>query len=234
MMKARLPRRTFLHLAAGAAALPIVPRSARAQAYPSRPVRIIVGFSAGGVNDIVARLIGQWLSERLGQPFIIENRPGAGGNIGIEAVARALSDGYSLLLLGAVGAINASLYEKLNYNFIRDIAPVGSVMQTVNVLEVHPSVSARTVPEFIAFAKANPGKTNFASAGSGTPSHMAGELFKMMANVDIVHVPYRGEATHSCAGGGAVHSIRCGHGPREQCRSTTGGPPGRTSSGEPR
>ena len=164
----KLPRRQFLHLAAGAAALPALSRIARAQAYPSRPVRMIVGFAAGGATDIIARLMGQWLSERLGQPFVIENRPGAGSNIGTEAVVRAPPDGYTLLLVGTANTINATLYDKLNFNFIRDIAPVAGICRVPNVMEVHPSVPAKTVPEFIAYAKANPGKINMASAGSGT------------------------------------------------------------------
>ncbi len=190
-----LPRRRFLHLAAGAAALPGLSRIAWAQTYPSRPVRLIVGFAAGGAADILARLIGQWLSERLGQPFVIENRPGAGTNIATEAVVRAPPDGYTLLLVNAANAINATLYEKLNFNFIRDIAPVARHQPRVTiVMVVHPSVPAKTVPEFIAYAKANPGKINMASGGIGAPSHMAGELFKMMAGVNMVHVPYRGAA----------------------------------------
>ena len=188
----KLPRRQFLHLAAGAAALPAVSRIAWAQSYPSRPVRIVVGFAAGGAPDIVARLVGQWLSERLGQPFVIENRPGAGGNIGTEAVVRAPPDGYTLLLVTFSNAINATLYDKLNFNFIRDIAPVAGIVRFPFVMVVHPSVSAKTVPEFIAYAKANPGKINMASAGIGTTPHVAGELFKMMAGVDMIHVPYRG------------------------------------------
>src|SRR5262245_43103390 len=189
----KLPhRRQFLYLAAGAAALPFAPQVARAQAYPTRPVRIIVGFAPGGVGDITARLIGQWLSERLGQPFVIENRPGAGGNIGTEAVVRALPDGYTLLLVGGWNAINATLYEKLNFNFIRDITAVAGIVRVPSVMVVHPSVPATTVPEFIAYAKSRPGKTAMASVGSGSPPHVTGELFKMMAGVDMVHVPYRG------------------------------------------
>jgi tripartite-type tricarboxylate transporter receptor subunit TctC len=188
----KLPRRKFLHLAAGAAALPTVSRIARAQAYPSRPVRLIVGFTAGGAFDITARLICQWLSERLGQQFIIENRPGAATNVATEAVLRAPADGYTLLLGGAVNAINATLYEKLNFDFIRDIAPVSGLIRFPNIMEVNPSFAARTVPEFIAYAKANPGKVNMASSGNGTSQHLSGELFKMMAGVDLVHVPYRG------------------------------------------
>jgi tripartite-type tricarboxylate transporter receptor subunit TctC len=187
-----LPRRNFLHLLAGAAALPALSRFARAQAYPSRPVRIVVGFAPGGANDILARLIGQWLSERLGQPFVIENRPGGGSNIATEAVVRAAPDGYTLLLVGPPQAINATLYEKLNFNFLRDIAPVAGIIRAPNVMEVNPSVPAKTVSEFIAYAKANPGRVNMASAGNGTGPHMAGELFKMMAGVNVVHVPYRG------------------------------------------
>jgi tripartite-type tricarboxylate transporter receptor subunit TctC len=190
----KLPRRNFLHLAAGAAALPAVSRIATAQAYPTRPVRIIVGFPAGGGADIVARLIGQWLSERLGQQFIIENRPGAGSNIATEAVVRAAADGYTLLLVSTPNAINATLYDKLKYNFIRDIAPVAGIMVVPNVMVVNPSVPAKSVPEFIAHAKANPGKLNMASGGVGPPSHLAGELFKMMTGVDMNHVPYRGAA----------------------------------------
>jgi tripartite-type tricarboxylate transporter receptor subunit TctC len=191
----KLPRRQFLHLAAGAALLPAVPRVAWAQqAYPTRPVRIIVGFAAGGPNDIVARVIGQWLSERLGRPFVIENRTGAGGNVGTEAVVRASADGYTLLLVAPSHAINATLYEKLNFDFIRDITPVASIIRAPLVMEVNPSVPAKTVPEFIAYAKANSGKISMASAGNGSTDHVAGELFKMMAGVDMVHVPYRGEA----------------------------------------
>jgi tripartite-type tricarboxylate transporter receptor subunit TctC len=191
---ANLPRRRFLHLAAGAAALPGVTRIAEAQTYPGRPVRIIVGFPAGGGADIYARLMGQWLSERLGHAFIIENRPGASGNIGTEAVVRAPSDGYTLLMIGPPNAISATLYDKLNFNFIRDIAPVASMIRQPLVMLVNPSVPAKTVPEFIAYAKANPGKINFASAGIGSTLHVAGELFKMMTGVSMVHVPYRGEA----------------------------------------
>ena len=188
----KLPhRRQFLHLAAGAAAMPAVSRFAWAQAYPSRPVRIVVGFPPGGGADITARLIGQWLSERLGQPFIIDNRPGAGSNIATEAVVRATPDGYSLLLVGSYNAINATLYDRLNFNFIRDIAPVAGIEREPHVMVVNPSVPAKTVPEFIAYAKANPGKVTMASGGMGTPSHVFGELFKMMAGVDMVHAPYR-------------------------------------------
>jgi tripartite-type tricarboxylate transporter receptor subunit TctC len=188
-----LGRRKFLHLAAGAAALPAV-SFAWAQSYPTRTVRIVVPGAAGNTTDILARLIGQWLSERLGQPFIIENRPGAGTNIGTEAVVRAPADGYTLLLVAAGNLISPSLYDNLNFNFVRDIAPVASVFRVPNVLVVNPSFPAKSVPEFIAYAKANPGKINFASPGIGTSNHMSGELFKMMADVNLVHVPYRGTA----------------------------------------
>jgi len=187
-------RRRFLHLAAGFIASPAVSRIARAQTYPARPVRLIVGFAAGGSVSLAARLIGQSLSERLGQPFIIENRPGAGTNLATEAVVRAPADGYTLLMISPPAAINATLYEKLNFNFIRDIAPVATVMRTPFVLEVNPSVPAKTVPEFIAYAKANPGAISMASSGIGSGPHVAGELFKMMAGVDMIHVPYRGSA----------------------------------------
>jgi tripartite-type tricarboxylate transporter receptor subunit TctC len=190
----KLPRRQFLHLTAGAAALPAVSRFALAQAYPARPVRWVVGFPAGGTTDIMARLMGQWLSERLGQQFVIENRAGAAGNIAAEAVVKAPPDGYTLLQVGTPNAINATLYTNLSFNFIRDIVPVSGIMRVSYVIVVHPSVPATTVPEFIAYAKANPGKINMASAGSGTPQHIYGELFKMMAGVDLVHVPYRGGA----------------------------------------
>ena len=188
----KLPRRKFFHLAAGAAALPAVSNIARAQAYPSRPVRVIVGFTAGSAPDIVARLMGQWLSERLGQQFLVENRPGAGTNIGTEAVVRAPADGYTLLLVGAPNAINATLYDKLSFNFLRDIAPVAGISRECPVLVVHPSFPAKTVPEFIAYAKANPGKISMASPGNGSTPHVTGELFKMMAGIDMIHVPYRG------------------------------------------
>ena len=188
----KLPRRKFLYLAAGAAALPSVSRLAWAQAYPSRPVRIVVGFAPGGGTDIAARLIGQWLSERLGQQFIVENRPGAGANIAMEAVAKAQPDGYTLLLVSPGAAINATLYDKLNYNFIRDIAPIGGIIRVPNVMVVHPSFPAKTVLEFIEYAKANVGKVNMASGGNGTSEHVSGELFKMMAGINMVHVPYRG------------------------------------------
>jgi tripartite-type tricarboxylate transporter receptor subunit TctC len=187
-----LPRRQFLRLAACAAALPAVSRIAMAQGYPSWPVRIVSGFAAGGVGDILARLMGQWLSERLGQPFIIENRPGAAGNIATEMVVRAPPDGYTLLVVASSHAINATLYDRLNFNFIRDIAPVASISREPHIILVNPSFPANTVPEFIAYAKANPGKINMASGGTGTGPHVASELFKMMAGVDMVHVPYRG------------------------------------------
>jgi len=190
----KLPRRRFLHLVAGAAALPTLPRIAGAQAYPTRPVRVVVGFPAGQTIDIVARLMGQWLSERLGQPFIIDNRPGASGTIATELVVRAPADGHTLLMVTTGNYISATLYQRLSYNFVHDIDPVASVDLSPLVVEVHPSVPVRTVPEFIAYAKANPGKLNFASAGIGNSTHMAGELFKMMTGVNIVHVPYRGSA----------------------------------------
>jgi tripartite-type tricarboxylate transporter receptor subunit TctC len=188
----KLPRRNFLHLAAGAAALPTVARIAWAQAYPTRPVRVIVGFAPGGPVDIIARLISQWLSERLAQQFIVENRPGAGSNIGTEAVVRAPADGYTLLLITSTNAINTTLYDKLNFNFIRDIEPVASLLRTTHVMAVHPSVPAKTVPEFIDYAKANPGKINMASGGIGSAPHIYGELFKTMTGVDLVQVHYRG------------------------------------------
>jgi tripartite-type tricarboxylate transporter receptor subunit TctC len=188
----KLPRRNFLHLAAGAAALPAVARIARAQDYPTRPVRLIVGFAAGGGYDIVARLIGQWLSERLGQPFVIENRPGAGTNIATEAVVRAPPDGYTLLLIGSTNAINVTFYQKLNFNFIRDIAPVASITQQPQAMLANSSFPTKTIPEFIDYAKANPSKVNMSSPGAGTISHLAGELFKMMAGVNLVHVPFGG------------------------------------------
>jgi tripartite-type tricarboxylate transporter receptor subunit TctC len=188
------PRRTFLHLAAGAAALPALPRMARAEAYPSRPVRIVVGFAAGGATDIQARLMGQWLSDRLGQQFIVENRAGASGNIGTETVAKAPADGYTLLQIVTPNVINAALYSNLNFDFMRDIAPVICAAKLAYVVVVNPSVPVASIPEFIAYAKANPGKMNYGSAGPGTPQNIACELFKMMAGVDLVHVPYRGGA----------------------------------------
>src|SRR5437763_14629697 len=187
-------RRRLLRLAAGAAALPALSGLARAQTYPSRPVRIIVGFAAGGPNDILARLTGQWLSERLGQPFVVENRPGAGSNMATEAVVRAAPDGYSLLLVGTPNAINATLYDKLDFNFIRDITPVAGLIRGGLVMVVYPSVPAKTLPEFIAYAKANPGKLSYGSGGVGGITHITAELFKMMAGVEMVHVPYRGVA----------------------------------------
>ena len=188
----KLPRRKFLRLAAVAAALPAVSRIARAQAYPTRPVRLIAPFAPGGGSDMTARLIGQWLSERLGQQFVIDNRPGAASNIATEAVVRASADGYTLLIVGSWNTINATLYDKLSFNFIRDIAPVASVIRDPYVMVVNPSVPAKSVPEFIAYAKDNPRKLNMASPGTGTGPHIGGELFKMMAGVDMVHVPYRG------------------------------------------
>jgi len=187
-------RRQFLSLIAGIAALPAVPRLAEAQTYPTRPVRWIVPYTPGGATDIQARLLGQWLSERFRQPFIIENRPGGGGNIGTEAVVHAPADGYTLLLVGPPHAVNATLYNKLNFNFIRDIAPVAGIIRVPNVMVVNPSVPAKTVPEFIAYAKANPGRISMASSGNGSSPHVAGELFKMMTGIDMVHVPYRGTA----------------------------------------
>ena len=190
----KLPRRKFLHLTAGAAALPALPHVASALDYPTRPVRVIVPFTPAGDTDLVARLMGQWLSERLGQQFVIENRPGAGTNVGTEAVIRAQPDGYTLLLASPPAAINATLFENLNFNFIRDIAPVAGVIRAPFVMEINPSVPAKTVPEFIAYAKSNPGKISMASSGVGTGPHAAGELFKMMTGVNIIHVPYRGQA----------------------------------------
>jgi tripartite-type tricarboxylate transporter receptor subunit TctC len=189
----KLPRRQFLRLAAAAAVLPTVSPIATAQTYPARPVRIIVGFTTGGVADIAARLIGQWLSERLGQQFIVENRPGAATNIATEAVIHASPDGYTLLLVNAANAINATLYDNLKFNFVRDIAPVASIGATPLVMIVNPSLSAKTVSAFIAYAKANPGKINYASGGVGSPPHLAGELFKTMTVVNMTHVPYRGD-----------------------------------------
>ena len=188
----KFARRQFLQLATMAIGIPAVSRIASAEAYPTRPVRLVVGFAAGGAPDIAARLVAQWLSERLGQQFIIENRPGAGGNIATEVVVEAPADGYTLLLINLSNAVNATLYQKLKYDFIRDIAPVASISHENYGMEVHPSFPAKTVPEFISYAKANPGKLNMASPGSGTGPHMAGELFKIMAGVDMVHVPYRG------------------------------------------
>jgi tripartite-type tricarboxylate transporter receptor subunit TctC len=189
-----LPRRQFLHLAAGAAVVPAVSRFAWAQTYPTRPVRIIVGFPAGGASDILARLLGQALTERVGQTCIIENRPGAGTNIGTELVVRAPPDGYTLLLVSVSNVINATLYDRLNFNFNRDIAPIAGIVRQPALMMVNPSVPAKTVPEFIAYAKANPSRVNYASIGIGTSNHVAGELFKMMTGVNMVHVPYRGGA----------------------------------------
>jgi tripartite-type tricarboxylate transporter receptor subunit TctC len=194
MTNVKLPRRTFLHLAAGAAALPAIPGIAGAQAYPSRPVRIIVGAVAGGPTDFHARLIGRWLSERLGQPFVVENRPGGGSNLATEAVVRAAPDGYTLLLCATQHAINATLYAGLNFNFVRDIAPVAGIIRGASVMAVHPSSPVKTVSQLVAHAYANPGKINMASAGNGASSHMAGEMFKMITGLNIVHVPSRGEA----------------------------------------
>jgi tripartite-type tricarboxylate transporter receptor subunit TctC len=188
----KLPRRKILHLAAGAVALPALSRLAWAQAYPTRPVHIVVGFTAGGTADILARLLAQWLSERLGQQFVIENRPGAGSNVATSAVAHSVADGYTLLLVTQANAINETLYDNLNFNFIRDLVPIASTARTPQVMEVNPAVPANTVPEFIAYAKANPGRLNMASSGSGAASHVAGELFKLMAGVDMLHIPYRG------------------------------------------
>jgi tripartite-type tricarboxylate transporter receptor subunit TctC len=189
-----LPRRAFLRLAAGAAVLPAAPRIANAQTYPTRSVRLIVGFAPGGGADIMARLIGQWLSERLGRSFIVENRPGAGTNIATEVVVNAAADGYTLLLATSSNAINATLYDDLKFNFLRDIAPVGGIHREPHVIEVNPSLPVNTVPEFIAYAKANPGKINMASGGVGSGNHIAGELFQMMTGVELAHVPYRGAA----------------------------------------
>jgi tripartite-type tricarboxylate transporter receptor subunit TctC len=189
----KLHRRKFLKLAGAVAAAPALPRRASADDYPARPVRIVAGFAAGGGVDITARLIGQWLTDRLGQSFVIENRPGAGGNIGTEAVVNAAPDGYTLLLATVPNAVNASLYEKLNFVFLRDIAPIAGIIRVPMVILLNPSVPAKTVPEFISYAKANPGKINMASAGNGSAPHMAGELFKMMAGVNLVHIPYRGQ-----------------------------------------
>jgi tripartite-type tricarboxylate transporter receptor subunit TctC len=189
-----VPRRRFLHLAAGAVALPAVSRLARAQAYPARPVRLIVGFAPGGGTDTVARLMGQWLSERLAQPFLIENRTGAGSNIAAEAAVNAPADGYTLLVGGTTNAVNTTLYDKLNFIFHRDIAPVAGIMSAPLVIDVNPLLPVKTVPEFIAYARANPGKLNMGSGGIGTTQHVAGELFKMMTGVNLVHVPYRGGA----------------------------------------
>ena len=199
-----IPRRTFLRLAAGAATVPIQSKISRAQSYPSRPVRIVVGFTPGGSTDIAARVIGQWLSERLGQPFVIENRPGAAANIATEAVVRAAPDGYTLLMVSSAETINATLYPKLSFNFIRDIVPVASMTRQPQVMLANPSLPAKTFGELIAYAKVNPGKVNMASAGNGAISHLSGELLKMMAGVDLIHVPYRGA-------GPALTDLLAGH-----------------------
>jgi tripartite-type tricarboxylate transporter receptor subunit TctC len=188
----QLPRRALLHLAAGAAAVPIVSRGARAQTYPARPVRLLIGFAAGGTQDVIGRLLGQWLSERLGQQIVIENRPGASSNIAAEAALRSPPDGYTLFMVGPNNAINASIYDKLSFDIVRDSAPVAGIMRVPNVMEVNPAVPVTSVPEFIAYAKANPGKINFASGGVGTSVHVSGELFKMMTGVNMQHVTYRG------------------------------------------
>ena len=199
----KLPRRQFLHLAMAATALPALPRIARAQAYPTRPVRLIVPLAPGGATDIVARLMGQWLSEHLGQPVVIDNRPGAGGNLGTETVVNARPDGYTIHMASTTNAINATLYDKLTFNFIRDIAPVATISRNSLVMVVHPSIPAKTVPEFITYTKANPRKLNMASPGNGSPNHVSGELFKMMTGVEMVHVPYRsgGPALSDLLGG---------------------------------
>ncbi len=199
-----IPRRTFLRLAAGAAAFPAAPRLARAEAYPARPVRIIVGFAAGGPNDIAARVIGQWLSEHLGKPFLVENRPGAASNMATEQVVRTKADGYTLVMMGPPAVLNPSLYDNLNFSFIRDITPIAGIVRTPEVMLVNPSVPANSVPEFIAYAKANPGKLNMATAGNGTMPHVAGELFKLKAGVNLVTVGYRG-------GGPALVDLLAGH-----------------------
>jgi len=206
----KLPRRQFLHLAATAATLPAVSRFASAQSYPTRPVHLIEGFGAGSATDIVARLIGQSLSEQLGQSFVVENRSGANSNIATDAVARASPDGYTLLLITSANAINATLYDKLNYNFIRDIVPIASIVHVPLVMEVHPSVPARTVAELIAYAKANPGKLNLASAGIGSTTHAAGEMFKTMAGLDLLHVPYRGAQVFPALLAGDVQQVYFG------------------------
>jgi tripartite-type tricarboxylate transporter receptor subunit TctC len=190
----KLSRRRLLQFAAAGSVLPLAPHVARAQSYPARPVRLVIGYTPGGSADITARLIGQWLTERLGQSFVVESRPGGGTNIATEAVVRAAPDGYTLLLVAPANAINATLYEKLNFDFIRDSTPIAGLIRFPNVMEVNPAVPAKTVPEFIAYAKANPGKINYASSGNGSTIHMSAELFKMMAGVNMVHVPYRGGA----------------------------------------
>jgi len=190
----KFPRRRFLQLAAAAAVLPAVSKTAKAQNYPTRPIRLIVGYTPGGSADLTSRLMGQWLSERLGQPFVIENRPGGGTNIATEAVVRAPPDGYTLLLAAPANAINATLYDKLNFNFLRDVEPVAGLIRFPNVVVVNPSLPVKSIPELIAYAKANPGKLNMASSGNGSTIHMSGELFKMLTGIDMVHVPYRGGA----------------------------------------
>jgi tripartite-type tricarboxylate transporter receptor subunit TctC len=200
----KFPRRTFVHLAVGAAALPALSRVARADAYPSRPARLVVGFPAGGATDIFARLMGDWLSQRLGQQFIVDNKPGVSGNIGTEVVVRAPADGYTLLQVGTPNAINASLYSNVGFDFVKDIAPVAYMARLAYVVVVNPSVPAKTLPEFIAYAKANPGKLNYGSAGSGTPQNICCELFKMMTGLDLLHVPYRGGAP-------AINDLLSGH-----------------------
>ena len=190
----QFPRRRFLRLAAGAAVLPAVSNIAKAQAYPTRSVRLLIGYTPGGSADLTARLMGQWLSERLGQPFVIENRPGGGTNIATEAVLRAAPDGYTLLLVAPANAINATLYDKLNFNFLQEIEPIAGIIRFPNVVVVNPSVPVKTIPELIAYAKANPGKLNMASSGNGSTIHMSGELFKMLTGINMVHVPYRGGA----------------------------------------
>ena len=190
----KLHRRKFLRLATFAAMFPAAGQAARAQAYPARPVRIVVPVAAGGANDVTARLIGQWLSERLGQQFVIENRPGAGTNVGTEAVIRAAADGYTLLISGSNAAINPTLFESLNFNFIRDTAPIASIVRVPQLMQVTPSLPVKSVPEFIAYAKANPGKVAMGSGGNGSPAHVIGEYFKLMTGTDLTHVPYRGAA----------------------------------------
>ncbi len=238
-----ISRRKFLHLAASSTVLPVLPRTARAQTYPSRPVHIIVPYAAAGPNDIVARVVCQWLSEHLGQPFVIENRPGAGTNIGTEVVVHAPPDGYTVLVVSSSHAINATLYDKLNFNFIRDIAPVASIMRVPNVMVVNPSFPARSVREFIDYGKANPGKLNFGSSGVGASNHMSGELFKFMTGLDMMHVPYRSsgpaltdlvggqvqvmfDAMASCGRahqGGQVAAARCHHGNEGRCIAGSSG-----------
>jgi tripartite-type tricarboxylate transporter receptor subunit TctC len=190
----KFPRRQFLHLAAGAAVLPAFSKLSNAQTYPARPIRLVIGYTPGGSADLTARLMGQWLSERLGQSFVVENRPGGGTNIATEAVVRAPPDGYNLLLAAPANAINATLYDKLNFNFLRDTEPVAGIIRFPNVVVVNPSVPVKTIPELIAYAKANPGKLNMASSGNGSTIHMSGELFKMLTGTEMVHVPYRGGA----------------------------------------